>query len=276
MHGCACESAPEPSFVCCVCKRTIGTSDAARVWPRAILLYTHFLPPYIIPSARREKTRGCFSRRDPRRILRERHTGNRAEHPALCLVPARIYPRRSSGGCQELRKLTRKPPDGIKYIPNDDDKIGEIHAEIEGPPQHLTRVGRSIKLVLGQDFPNSPPKGFSHPNIPSQHCQNGDICQYLKRDWKPSMGISHVLQVIRCLLIVPFPESSLNDEAGKMFMESYDDYAERARLMTRIHALKKIDGKSSAVAPSAPATPGSSAAAPGEADVNAENQGSCR
>ena len=84
------------------------------------------------------------------------------------------------------------------------------------------------------------------------------------------MGISHVLQVIRCLLIVPFPESSLNDEAGKMFMESYDDYAERARLMTRIHALKKIDGKSSAVAPSAPATPGSSAAAPGEADVNAE------
>ena len=52
------------------------------------------------------------------------------------------------------------------------------------------------------------------------------------------MGISHVLQVIRCLLIVPFPESSLNDEAGKMFMESYDEYAQRATLMTRIHALK--------------------------------------
>ena len=174
---------------------------------------------------------------------------------------------------KELRKLTRKPPDGIKYIPNDDDKIGEIHAEIEGPPQTPYEGGAwRIKLVLGQDFPNSPPKGFFltrifHPNI----AKNGDICvNTLKRDWKPSMGISHVLQVIRCLLIVPFPESSLNDEAGKMFMESYDDYAERARLMTRIHALKKIDGKSSAVAPSAPATPGSSAAAPGEADVNAE------
>ena len=62
---------------------------------------------------------------------------------------------------KELRKLTRKPPDGIKYIPNDDDKIGEIHAEIEGPPQTPYEGGAwRIKLVLGQDFPNSPPKGF--------------------------------------------------------------------------------------------------------------------
>ena len=147
---------------------------------------------------------------------------------------------------KELRKLTRKPPEGIKFIPNDDDKIGEIHAEIEGPPETPYEGGAwRIKLVLGQDFPNSPPKGFFltrifHPNI----AKNGDICvNTLKRDWKPKMGISHVLQVIRCLLIVPFPESSLNDEAGKMFMESYDDYAERARLITRIHALKKVDGK---------------------------------
>jgi ubiquitin-protein ligase len=50
---------------------------------------------------------------------------------------------------------------------------------------------------------------------------------------KPDVGLSHVLAVIRCLLIVPFPESSLNDDAGKMFMESYDEYARYARLMTR-------------------------------------------
>jgi ubiquitin-conjugating enzyme E2 S len=54
-------------------------------------------------------------------------------------------------------------------------------------------------------------------------------------------------QVIRCLLIVPFPESSLNDEAGKLFMESYDEYFRRAKLMTSVHALKKTssDGSSS-------------------------------
>ena len=147
---------------------------------------------------------------------------------------------------KELRKLSRSPPEGIKYIPNTDDNIGEIHAEVEGPTGTPFAGGAwRIKLVLSQDFPNSPPKGFFltrifHPNI----AKNGDICvNTLKKDWKPEMGISHVLQVIRCLLIVPFPESSLNDEAGKMFMESYDEYAQRATLMTRIHALKPAGGK---------------------------------
>ena len=54
--------------------------------------------------------------------------------------------------------------------------------------------------------------------------------------------MSHVLGVIRCLLIVPFPESSLNDEAGKLFMESYDEYARRARLMTNVHGRTASSG----------------------------------
>jgi ubiquitin-conjugating enzyme E2 S len=83
---------------------------------------------------------------------------------------------------------------------------------------------------LGGDFPNSPPRGFFlskiyHPNV---NPSTGDICvNTLKKDWSASTTISHVLSVIRCLLIVPFPESSLNDEAGKLFMESYDEYARR-------------------------------------------------
>ena len=56
----------------------------------------------------------------------------------------------------------------------------------------------------------------------------------LKRDWNVTVTISHILQVIRCLLIVPFPESSLNDEAGKLFMDSYEEYYRRARLMTEV------------------------------------------
>lgn len=65
----------------------------------------------------------------------------------------------------------------------------------------------------------------------------GDICvNALKRDWKPDLTLGHILKVIWCLLIVPFPESSLNDEAGKLFMESYNEYADHARLMTQIHA----------------------------------------
>jgi ubiquitin-conjugating enzyme E2 S len=76
-----------------------------------------------------------------------------------------------------------------------------------------------------------------HPNI----APNGDVCvNTLKKDWTPDMGISHVLQVIRCLLIVPFPESALNDDAGKLFMDDYDEYFRRAKLMTSVHAMKNV------------------------------------
>jgi ubiquitin-conjugating enzyme E2 S len=64
----------------------------------------------------------------------------------------------------------------------------------------------------------------------------GAICvNTLKKDWTCETTFAHVFSVIRCLLIVPFPESSLNDEAGKLFMESYDEYAKRARLMAGVH-----------------------------------------
>ena len=72
-----------------------------------------------------------------------------------------------------------------------------------------------------------------HPNV---EASTGAICvNTLKKDWSPQTTFSHVLSVIRCLLIVPFPESSLNDEAGKLFMESYDEYHRRARLMADVH-----------------------------------------
>ena len=38
-----------------------------------------------------------------------------------------------------------------------------------------------------------------------------------------------LLQAIRCLLIEPFPESALNEEAGKMLMEDYESYYKYAR-----------------------------------------------
>lgn len=44
------------------------------------------------------------------------------------------------------------------------------------------------------------------------------------------------LQTIKCLLIVPNPESALNEEAGKLLLEKYDDYCRRAKMMTEIHA----------------------------------------
>lgn len=60
----------------------------------------------------------------------------------------------------------------------------------------------------------------------------------LKRDWKPDLGLRHVLTVIRCLLIEPNAESALNEEAGKLLLEGFGEFAKKARLMTSIHARK--------------------------------------
>lgn len=54
------------------------------------------------------------------------------------------------------------------------------------------------------------------------------------------MGIRHVLLVVRCLLIEPNPDSALNEEAGKLLLEEYQEYARRAKLMTSIHATPKV------------------------------------
>lgn len=35
---------------------------------------------------------------------------------------------------------------------------------------------------------------------------------------------------------MPNAESALNEEAGKLLLERYDDYSERAKMMTEIHA----------------------------------------
>ena len=52
--------------------------------------------------------------------------------------------------------------------------------------------------------------------------------------------------MIRCLLIDPNPESALNDEAGRLLLEAYDDFAQRARMMTDLYASKSGGSSSDA------------------------------
>jgi ubiquitin-conjugating enzyme E2 S len=67
---------------------------------------------------------------------------------------------------------------------------------------------------------------------------SGEICvNTLKKDWNPSnWSLSHIFEVVKCLLIVPFPESSLNEEAGREFMEDYQEFFSHAKLYTGVHA----------------------------------------
>lgn len=139
---------------------------------------------------------------------------------------------------KELRDLSKRPEEGIEVIVNEEN-LADIQADYTGPAGTPYAGGSfRMKLHLGSDFPTMPPKGFFitkifHPNVSS----SGEICvNVLKKDWTADTQLRHLLLIIRCLLIEPFPESALNEEAGRLLMEDYDAYAQHARLMTSIHA----------------------------------------
>jgi len=141
---------------------------------------------------------------------------------------------------KELSHLRTNPLEGIRVCINEED-VSDIQADIDGPACTPYFGGCfRVKLVLAKDFPTSPPKGYFvtkifHPNV----SRNGEICvNTLKKDWKSDLGIKHILLTIKCLLIVPNPESALNSEAGKLLLEHYEDYCKRAKWMTEIHASK--------------------------------------
>ncbi|KAJ2761611.1 ubiquitin-conjugating enzyme E2 S, partial [Coemansia nantahalensis] len=143
--------------------------------------------------------------------------------------------------------------------------VSEINATIEGPQDTPYEGGRfQVRLTIDDSFPDTPPRGvfvtrIFHPNV----SEKGEICvNTLKRDWQKHYGIEHVLVTVKCLLIYPNPESALNEEAGKLLLERYDDYARHARLITSIHARPKA-----AAAPAA--APAASSDKP--AAANAEN-----
>ncbi|KAJ3156462.1 ubiquitin-conjugating enzyme E2 S [Geranomyces variabilis] len=142
---------------------------------------------------------------------------------------------------KELASLLNSPPEGIKVLINPD-RISDVQAWIQGPEGTPYENGCfRVRLSLGADFPNVPPQGhfltkIFHPNV----SRTGEICvNVLKKEWKKEYGIGHILLTIKCLLIDPNPESALNEEAGRLLLEDYAEYAKHARLMTTVHAINK-------------------------------------
>ena len=148
---------------------------------------------------------------------------------------------------RQQQELLKKSPDHVIPIINSEDPI-DIQADIEGPEGTPYESGLfRVKLFIPSEFPQIAPKGIFltkifHPNV----SEKGEICvNTLKRDWNPKQwSLYNLFEVIKCLLIVPFPQSSLNEEAGKMFMDNYEEYFKVAKMLTDIHAKKKIVQKS--------------------------------
>ncbi|CAE8703871.1 unnamed protein product, partial [Polarella glacialis] len=146
---------------------------------------------------------------------------------------------------RQLASLQQEKLDGVHFIANNEDPM-DVQAVIEGPTQTPYEGGcYRLKICIGAEFPALPPRAvfmtrIFHPNV----SPTGEVCvNTLKRDWDPqNWSIGHILQVIRCLLIVPFPESSLNEEAGRLFMESYEEYYRHAAMINKVHAVASSEG----------------------------------
>eukprot|EP00002_Diphylleia_rotans_P038410 TRINITY_DN8735_c1_g1_i1.p1 TRINITY_DN8735_c1_g1~~TRINITY_DN8735_c1_g1_i1.p1 ORF type:complete len:250 (+),score=65.84 TRINITY_DN8735_c1_g1_i1:120-869(+) len=143
---------------------------------------------------------------------------------------------------REIRDLQKGEMEGIYPVFNEEN-ILEVQAFIQGPVNTpFEGAFFKVSLHLGSDFPAAPPKGLFltkifHPNVSAK----GEICvNTLKKDWRPDVGLRQVLLTIKCLLMMPNPESALNEEAGMLLLEDYDGYFRRAKLMTSIHGIKSL------------------------------------
>lgn len=177
---------------------------------------------------------------------------------------------------RHLSVLQQEKLDGVHFVAHGEDLVEisdniYVQAVIDGPADTPYYGGTyRVKICIGPEFPASPPRAvfltkIFHPNISA----NGDVCvNTLKRDWDPqNWSIAHILQVIRCLLIVPFPESSLNEEAGRLFMESYADYSAHAAMINRVHAVAAGAGALGAAAGGEEGGEGAGAQQGGEAEA---------
>ncbi|KAI0248424.1 ubiquitin-conjugating enzyme/RWD-like protein [Lactifluus subvellereus] len=143
---------------------------------------------------------------------------------------------------RELKELRTSPPEGIR-VQLSEESVLDVVGIIEGPEGTPYQRGYfRVKFEFTEEFPASPPRCWFttkifHPNVSSA----GEICvNTLKKDWKPSYGIGHILVTIKCLLIYPNPDSALDEEAGKLLQENYESYCERAKLITSVHATPKV------------------------------------
>ena len=142
---------------------------------------------------------------------------------------------------RQQQELLKKSPEYVTPIINPEDPL-DIQFDLEGPKATPYEYGIfRVKLIITSEFPLSAPKGIFitkifHPNI----SEKGDICvNALKKDWNPQQwNLYNLFEIIKCLLIIPFPQSALNEEAGKLFMENYEEYFKIAKMHTKIYAMK--------------------------------------
>ncbi|BHF64591.1 ubiquitin-conjugating enzyme E2 S [Sparganum proliferum] len=136
-----------------------------------------------------------------------------------------VFPKFAKSVYKEIRAILDDEIDGVSLELNEQD-LTDLKASIVGPRDTPFENGLFlIRLLLPTNYPAEPPKGFFltkifHPNV---NPRTGEICvDTLKKEWNPTL--------------VPNPESALNEEAGRLLLEDYDEYTRQARIFTSVHA----------------------------------------
>jgi ubiquitin-conjugating enzyme E2 S len=147
-----------------------------------------------------------------------------------------------------LKELWTSPLEGI-HVQLNEESVLDIVGIIEGPGESTSGY---LVQMLRVDACFTIPGGYFrvkfeftegwfatrifHLTVSSA----GEICvNTLKKDWKLSYGIGHILVTIKCLLIYLNPDSAPDKEACKVLQENSESYCERTKLITSVHATPK-------------------------------------
>ncbi|CAN6633031.1 ubiquitin-conjugating enzyme E2 1 [Trichomonascus vanleenenianus] len=141
---------------------------------------------------------------------------------------------------RDIAQLVENPPADVIFAESGITSLESVTVVLNGP-EGTPFSGGAWKVTLKlEGYPTAAPKAYFNTKIfhPNVDPQTGEVCvDTLKRDWSPDVDLSHILLTIRCLLIEPNPDSSLNEDAGRLIQEDYSAFEKTARLMTRVHAL---------------------------------------
>ena len=65
----------------------------------------------------------------------------------------------------------------------------------------------------------------------------GEVCQNIyEADWKPTMKIKSLFEVIKSMLINPDPSNALRPEIAAVFNEDREGWTTKAKQWTQMHA----------------------------------------
>lgn len=140
----------------------------------------------------------------------------------------------------EIKDMTKNPPDNCSAGPIDDKDITRWNATIMGPNNSPYQSGVfKLTVEFPDNYPFVPPRikfvtQVFHPNIKKD---SGAIClDILKENWSPALTLSRVLLSICSLLTDPNPDDPFEPEIAYLYKTNKEKYERIAAQWTREHA----------------------------------------